>query len=711
MRHVRYIVVVHGIGEQRPNETVLAVINRIAEARNPGLEPRGADVVTLGMASGQVPPRSRESRPWLEFEGIPLDAGEGESSRPFFGRPAFTGDNIRFFDLLWSGIMKESIGQVGQPPEEWVDALIGRLERKNSAAGRDRSRRVPLWATEILRLIRQLVVLLRTYLSWGARDVDELIFTRFLGDVQLYGEYPICRGRAVRRFHEELSLLERAHDRSEEQLAARARDRGEVHEKREARFTVLAHSLGTVMSMDALLHAHADRDLRAGRSPESIENLPFPGYMSDGERRLHDEWVGQRAGKGTDDELPDEIAFLDTSWVDRVDAFVTLGSPIDKYLVLWWLNYKYLACPDQWVDDAYRRKLQDSRERIPHYNYCEEQDPVGHELDVAYTAPAFDRIFVKAEDRLYCRSAAAGFAHVAYWKDLELFQRILEHGIDRARRGRSVEDLRMALARDRGIDWFVPAVFDRILRFTYKIIPALVMGLDFFAFTWAWFSNSWHGTVLATVLLVATCWIGRVLLDLNVWWRRVLLAKRPRRSDRPPLRTAKEKRFRLLLHGWKYVTLVATAVLSWFYLSRPGVEMNWGRAAFIAVVAALLVGGWILLRGGSGKKMRGFWTVDVPTVLWPTGAVLLGLAASWLEPWEAFHLRVDGWVRFLGSNYSLSRELPVHFDDLVFSTAALAAVAATVFTYLNARFFFVKKLFAREPEGMEIHFQSYALDG
>ena len=69
---VTYVVVVHGMGEQRKNETVIKVVNRFAEARRGAKAKDNRDVLTLGQATGQtglsnVPPTGQ---PWMEFEGI-----------------------------------------------------------------------------------------------------------------------------------------------------------------------------------------------------------------------------------------------------------------------------------------------------------------------------------------------------------------------------------------------------------------------------------------------------------------------------------------------------------------------------------------------------------------------------------------------------------------------------------------------------------------
>jgi hypothetical protein len=86
---VRYVIVVHGIGEQRKNETVIKVINQFARARR-GVTDDGLEVVSLGRASGstgtQMDPMKRTADlPWIEFDGIPgKPAADGSIPSAFF---------------------------------------------------------------------------------------------------------------------------------------------------------------------------------------------------------------------------------------------------------------------------------------------------------------------------------------------------------------------------------------------------------------------------------------------------------------------------------------------------------------------------------------------------------------------------------------------------------------------------------------------------
>ena len=93
--------------------------------------------------------------------------------------------------------------------------------------------------------------------------------------------------------------------------------------------------------------------------------------------------------------------------------------------------------PANWqdgVDDWLDHPLPKKEERIRHYNFCDEQDPVGHHLDVARGTVNYEKIFdanpVAERDIVFRRYAKPGVAHVQYWKDKELFKGILKEVID-----------------------------------------------------------------------------------------------------------------------------------------------------------------------------------------------------------------------------------------------------------------------------------------
>ena len=266
-KSVTYVVVVHGIGEQRKNETVINVVNRFAEARRGADAGDNRDVLTLGQASGQTgwSRLPTTEQPWLEFDGVPASRPGQNGSRhgPFLGERSPKGDNLRFVDLCWSDVMQDSVEHVGQDTDVWAKGLVGRLQRKHDAA-ETLGAQVPLWIRRVLYLLADTLLLVRFAMHFRFKEMKELVFVKFLGDVQLYGEYSRCRGRAVRRFHEIMARIEAEH---------RARE----GPKREARYVIIAHSLGSIMALDALLYASAPSRVRRGRDP----NWRFPAYLRD----------------------------------------------------------------------------------------------------------------------------------------------------------------------------------------------------------------------------------------------------------------------------------------------------------------------------------------------------------------------------------------------------------------------------------------------
>ena len=516
--HVTYVIVVHGVGEQRKNETVINVVNRFAEARCSAGIQDNRDVLTLGQASGQtglskVP---TASRPWMEFDGIPV---ESPAKKVFLGQLP-SENNLRFVDLCWSDLMQDSIEHVGQDVDVWAKGLLGRLLRKHDDAERNNPcAKVPFWIRRVLYLLADTLLLLRFGMSFRFQGMKNLVFVKFLGDVQLYGEYSRCRGRAVRRFHEmmariEIEHLKRERQRERERECECRRECG-CTSPREARYVVIAHSLGSIMSLDALLYASAPLKVRCGGDPKWV----FPGYIrnDEGEHESRDlSWVNDvreapTAGAGGCSSVSqpdqDELAalkprfpFLDTQWIERVQSFVTLGSPIDKYLTIWWLNYRYLLNVGNWGSSPVKT-------RIAHFNYADELDPVGHKLDVARGTLGYRAVFDCQEDVVFNRYTVPGAAHNAYWTDQCLFRWILAKAVDRkpGRRPR----------------WFDRGVYDKLLSRLYRWVPSLTLLGTYVSLSLALEVTGWRTASLAAAVFVVLLLIGRRLIDLGIWWRQI----------------------------------------------------------------------------------------------------------------------------------------------------------------------------------------------
>lgn len=473
---MRYVITVHGIGDQRSNETALDVINRLAEVRRGFARSQKSDPLTLGMLSGQTKNINRKTgrpRPWIEFEGIPCLPANGKLP-PFLGRPSTSnsGDNIRFVDVYWADIMRSQFPEVGEDVPAWSLSLIERLRNHPKC---------PRWVLRLLTILREAVLLVHIIVLLKFPSLAVKIFNDFLGDVQLYGEYGPCRGQGVRRFHDIMAAVQATHNLEQE----------EREEPKEARYTIVAHSLGTIMSLDALLYACADPKRDPDKDPH------FPGYRKENE---------------TQDPLDST-----KRWIYNVDSLVTLGSPIDKYLVVWWLNYEYLTDTSWMV--LPRRK--DHDHKIRHFNYSDEQDPVGGELDVAYTAPAIKKLFDKEQDLVFTRYPIPAVAHVGYWRDLDLFKEIADRAVDRVhQKTQPLKTLRPFLL------W----AYIKSLFVTYLLIPLIVWLSLSFELTLAVFADSWHTTLVSLAFFVGTLCLGGLLFLFIIEGRQVVISKRKRTS-------------------------------------------------------------------------------------------------------------------------------------------------------------------------------------
>jgi hypothetical protein len=215
-------------------------------------------------------------------------------------------------------------------------------------------------------------------------------------------------------------------------------------------YTVIAHSLGSIMSFDAIVYAHAVESVRKERASAAhlCPSLPFLGYTdkAEGEEETWKALVDElRPLKGDKtflncqekylkdwDNQQSTVTIPPLRWSDCLDNFITLGSPIDKYHVLWWQNYFHMglgsefggACDNWWETD---------KPKILHYNLCDEQDPVGHNLDVSQGTRNYENFFDidKSKDVVFRRYAVPGLAHVKYWEDTELFKRVIGEVIDK----------------------------------------------------------------------------------------------------------------------------------------------------------------------------------------------------------------------------------------------------------------------------------------
>jgi hypothetical protein len=107
----------------------------------------------------------------------------------------------------------------------------------------------------------------------------------------------------------------------------------------------------------------------------------------------------------------------DKPWISKVRGLMTLGSPIDKHLILW---------PELFENFKEPCEAGKPPQPIEWHNYYDYGDPVGFELDTArerFTQGAWQGVFDFEEDHDhgFARYPLPGKAHVDYWEDEDVF--------------------------------------------------------------------------------------------------------------------------------------------------------------------------------------------------------------------------------------------------------------------------------------------------
>jgi hypothetical protein len=201
----------------------------------------------------------------------------------------------------------------------------------------------------------------------------------FLGDVQLVADFPDYREQIVAWFHRVMeSILVLKHKQF-------------PGDDTELQIYIVAHSEGTVVSFLGLLKALS------------------------GQRVDHP----KRAASSI--AMPEGVA--PTDWVKHVRAYMTLGSPIDKHLILW---------PEMWAG-LQEMAGQALPGQIKWRNYYDYGDPVGFKLDTArdwlsrHQFQAFDFTDDAEHDIGFSRYVFPGKAHVDYWGDCDVFLHFIDN--------------------------------------------------------------------------------------------------------------------------------------------------------------------------------------------------------------------------------------------------------------------------------------------
>jgi hypothetical protein len=365
-RYKQVIVAIHGIGSQRRGDTIRSVADRFGARRDPPLPVMPLGHFHVGM-EGEV----HVSR--LDTDDKDLkDVGFAEVFWADIPRGVAAKNDTLEDTKAWgrsviSRARSEYMNRLHAPvvvenPKEdnAVDALP-KLDEGDFDLG-----------TGVIEEIVETLAVLENLLAVADRagvfkfEIGQLL-RDYIGDVQLVAEFQRYRDRIVYRFHDAMEQIVRRFGKDATT---------EVY--------IVAHSEGTVVSLLALLDA---------LTRPTVTNPDAAGQE------------------------------IDTGWIRRVRGFMTIGSPIDKHIVLWpkmWNGFDAHGKPPRVPDRAIRWR-----------NYYDYGDPIGFRLETAqellhergFTAFDFE---VEKHDHGFSRYWLPGKAHTDYWQDKHVFDHFID---------------------------------------------------------------------------------------------------------------------------------------------------------------------------------------------------------------------------------------------------------------------------------------------
>jgi len=368
------LIAIHGIGSQQRNATVRSVANRIAASQS------------LRITDG-APPLAPQPLGYFfsDVKGVvkvlPLDEfAKGRAEQL---------TRIGFTEVFWADIPQDAVkeGRTVEETKAWARTLMARagclFKERFYGMKPDDPERLRLvepdfnLGAEVLDEIIDTVYVLENLCYLGEKaglfkfELDDML-EEYVGDVQIVTEFRQFRRDIIGRFH----------------LAMK-----QVHETYpDAQIHIVAHSEGTVVSFLGLLHAFSGEQfpIELPAEPEAPANPDKPAKKSPA--------------------VPE--------WLKSVRGFMTIGSPIDKHILLWPRLFRDFDFTP--VEALFKDR------KIEWRNYYDYGDPVGFKLDTARRWLAGKAIkpfaFCGCNDIGFARYVLPGKAHNDYWDDAAVFE-------------------------------------------------------------------------------------------------------------------------------------------------------------------------------------------------------------------------------------------------------------------------------------------------
>ena len=373
----------------------------------------------------------------------------------------------------------------------------------------------------------------------------------YIGDVQLVTEFGYYRQKIKARFHEAMWQIVK---------------RFEKHPEKTPEIYIVAHSEGTVVSFLCLLEALSGSTVH-------------------------------------DPDEPDKP--ISTDWIRFVRGFMTIGSPIDKHLVLWpdiWGGLK-LECRRA-SDGAVVFDAPGSGERlrlarpIQWRNYYDFGDPIGFKLETAVEflekqkCRAFD-FDTDKHDFGFSRYWLPGKAHNDYWGDSDVFGHFIDDVVMRPSTPPAASPAAVPAPQSSRLVGIVGTAIP------YALTALLHLGAVFILFksVTAYLTSSDASSVALKETSVQVALLTLLLLGITI------AARLPRLVKTTGWRW----------HGIALVAFLAGAAPSWLWLSKELAEFlgrpfitiatvigtppaRAGIAALLLAAALVAASGWIVSR-------------------------------------------------------------------------------------------------------------------
>jgi len=398
----KIVIAIHGIGNQTRSGTVRSVATRFG-TRDDGRSRNGdvpkVPLMPLGYFYTDEKGAVRVSR---------LDVKEDHELH-----------KIGFAEVYWADIPREVVRREDTLEESkaWGKTIVSRAQAQYysppaATKKRETSTLKPAdfelvsgALDEIIETVGVLENLCTVAALSGVFKFDlGKLLRDYIGDVQLVTDFSYYRHKILHRFHIAMEQI----------VAEFAKDNPGTYPE----IYIVAHSEGTVVSFLALLQAlWGIRVKNPGSAAVAGSGLIAP----------------QAAPQGAATESNPE-------WIQHVRGFMTIGSPIDKHLVLW----PRLWDPELWKAELTDRVQTDTSAAMARAhanppippnpirwrNYYDLGDPIGFKLDVArdwleeHGCTAFE--FRSEHDMEFSRYWLPGEAHNEYWNDPDVFGHFID---------------------------------------------------------------------------------------------------------------------------------------------------------------------------------------------------------------------------------------------------------------------------------------------